>query len=216
MATPGTLVRTMADALGIHAATVAQYDRRLAEAGLRTVAGRGTSAAKVSAFDAANLLIAILGTPASGPSIKAAQQTCERVGSLSLRVDADFIEIRRRIKAFGLPSFADLPPQHTFRCAIATLIRGASLGELFRIADVNNVLTEGDFCFHIVVQSQHPLAEIWFSSQLVSGTPMQSGTLAYIPESVPRFPDSDLVQSRAITYQTLRALGRLMTGSKDA
>ena len=68
MATPGQMVQTMADVLGMPAATVSQYDRQLAEAGLRTTGGRGPSAAKVGATDAANLLIAILGSPVSGAS----------------------------------------------------------------------------------------------------------------------------------------------------
>ena len=61
MATPGQLVRTMASVLGIPEPTITQYDRNLAEAGLRQIRGRGTSAAEVSAEDAANLLVAILG-----------------------------------------------------------------------------------------------------------------------------------------------------------
>ena len=59
MATPGQLVQAMATALGISVATVTQYDRQLAENGLRSKGGRGVSAAAVTARDAANLLIAI-------------------------------------------------------------------------------------------------------------------------------------------------------------
>ena len=66
MATPGQLVRTMATVLGVPEPTLTQYDRHLAEAGLRQIRGRGTSAAEVSAEDAANLLVAILGSPAVG------------------------------------------------------------------------------------------------------------------------------------------------------
>jgi len=43
MATPGELVRTVAEALGIAEATVVQYDRNLVAAGLRTKGGRGRS-----------------------------------------------------------------------------------------------------------------------------------------------------------------------------
>ena len=59
MATPGQLVQVMADILGIPKATVTQYDRVLAEKGLRSKGGRGTSAARVTSRDAANLLIAL-------------------------------------------------------------------------------------------------------------------------------------------------------------
>src|SRR5439155_17694246 len=68
MATPGQLVKCIAEALGIPEPTVVQYDRLLAENGLRSKGGRGTSAAKVTAVDAANLLIAIMGSPVAGAS----------------------------------------------------------------------------------------------------------------------------------------------------
>jgi hypothetical protein len=82
MATPGQLINTMAEILGVPVPTVAQYDRQLAEAELRTVSGRGRSAAKVNAVDAANLLITIMGSPISGPTIAAAQETCMQMGDL--------------------------------------------------------------------------------------------------------------------------------------
>ena len=71
MATPGQLVKTMAEALGIPAETVTNYDRVLSENGMRSKSGRGRGAAKVTASDAANLLIAILGSPVAGASVKA-------------------------------------------------------------------------------------------------------------------------------------------------
>lgn len=81
MATPGELVEVMADTLGINPATVTLYDRVLSENGLRSKAGRGTSAAKVSAKDAVNLLIAIL-APVAGASIKEAARACKLYGAL--------------------------------------------------------------------------------------------------------------------------------------
>ena len=84
MATPGQLVLTMAGALGVSAATVALFDRVLAEHGLRSKSGRGTSAAKVNARDAANLLISILGSPMEGAAVKAAATTCRTYSALPL------------------------------------------------------------------------------------------------------------------------------------
>src|SRR5258705_11448956 len=66
MATPGQLVKCIAEALGIPEPTVVQYDRLLSENGMRSKGGRGTSAAKVTAVDAANLLIAIMESPVAG------------------------------------------------------------------------------------------------------------------------------------------------------
>jgi NAD(P)-dependent dehydrogenase (short-subunit alcohol dehydrogenase family) len=190
--------------------------RRLAEAGLRTVAGRGKSAAKVNADDAANLLIAILGSPAFGPSIKSAQQTCESFASLSHREEADFTKTQQKIKNFGLSSFAHLPPGHTFRCALATLIHGASRGELFRIPDFDGVLVQADSCFAVNVSTIHQ-AEISFTGHLVSPTPKKDGLLIYFPESELSIRRG-LQESRSINYYTLRSLGRLMatTESEDA
>lgn len=60
MTTPGQLVQGMATALGLPKETVTVFDRHLSEAGFRTKGGRGRSAARVTARDAANLLVAIL------------------------------------------------------------------------------------------------------------------------------------------------------------
>lgn len=69
MATSGQLVKAVADSLNIPAATVALYDRILSEAGIRTKGGRGRSAAQMTTRDAANLLIAVISSPITGPSI---------------------------------------------------------------------------------------------------------------------------------------------------
>ena len=81
MATPGQLVQTVADMLGVPAETVTNYDRVLSESGMRSKSGRGRGAAKVTAQDAAYLLIAILGSPIAGASVKEAANTCRRYGS---------------------------------------------------------------------------------------------------------------------------------------
>ena len=81
MATPGQLVQTVADMLGVPAETVTNYDR-VFQSGMRSKSGRGRGAAKVTAQDAAYLLIAILGSPIAGASVKEAANTCRRYGSL--------------------------------------------------------------------------------------------------------------------------------------
>jgi hypothetical protein len=70
MATPGQLVETTAAILGIPQPTIALYDRVLSEHGLRSKGGRGRSAAKVNARDAAHLLLAVIGSSMSGASTK--------------------------------------------------------------------------------------------------------------------------------------------------
>jgi hypothetical protein len=204
----------MADLLAIPAATVAQYDRQLAEAGFRTIKGRGPSASQVTAMDAANLLIAIMGAPVSGPTVKAAKDTCEVFGSLPAnRVWGDARQFRR----FGLLSLAKLPKKHYFRDAIAALIDGASRGELFRIVDGNDVLMEADFCFWVSIDSHSSKyykgiqqAEISGDSSIGEGK--EVSRLAYNWPSGPteRNDASDLGQTRRITFRTLRLLGALI------
>ena len=130
MATPGQLVEAMALSLGIPIATVIQYDRQLAENGLRSKSGRGTSAAAVTARDAANLLIAVAASPLAGPTVKEAVRTCEAYGSLkalqraSWRLD--------KFPKFGLPTMASLPAAHSLREALSVLIDGVGKGEIFQ------------------------------------------------------------------------------------
>ena len=70
MATSGQLIKALSDAIGVSPRTIFLYDRILSEAGVRSKTGRGRSAAAMTSTDAANLLIATLSSPVSGPSIK--------------------------------------------------------------------------------------------------------------------------------------------------
>ena len=126
MATPGQLVEVMAHVLGISKATVIQYDRVLAEKGLRQRAVR-TSAARITSRDAANLLIAVVVSPIMGSSAIDAVTNCEAYASLRnlklLKGTEDFAE-------FGLPTLADLPKGHSFGEALSALIDAAGNGEI--------------------------------------------------------------------------------------
>ena len=128
MATPGQLVKCIAEALNIPEPSVVQYDRLLAESGLRSKGGRGTSAAKVTAVDAANLLIAIMGSPVIGASIKPAIEVCRTYGRLPLKVGGNS-ENLKTFRTLGLTTISKLPTSHTLRDGIAALIEGASVGE---------------------------------------------------------------------------------------
>ncbi|MGC8535507.1 MAG: hypothetical protein ACP5QR_08220 [Rhizomicrobium sp.] len=63
MASPSELVQALTDATGIPHATVVDIDRKLVASGLRTKGGRGLNAARMSTFDAARLLTAIIAAP---------------------------------------------------------------------------------------------------------------------------------------------------------
>lgn len=131
MATPGDLVKAVASALGVPETTVIQYDRHLAEAGMRSKSGRGKSAARVTPRDASNLVIAIAASPVSGPSVKEASNTCKTYASLTFRAE-DSVQ---RFSKLGLPALDQLPPTHTLGDAISSLIASAAAGEEIGITD---------------------------------------------------------------------------------
>ena len=62
VASPGELVRKFSELLGIAERTIVLHDRNLVVAGLRSKSGRGNSAARMTARDAAHLLVAVLGS----------------------------------------------------------------------------------------------------------------------------------------------------------
>ena len=157
MATPGVLVKTMAEVLGISVATVTQYDRQLAEAGLRSKGGRGTSAAKVTSEDAANLLTAVVAAPVTGSAIKEAARTCEAYASLPALPQVARIENFRK---FGLPRLAGLPAKHSLQRALSTLIAAAGEGEVFQIPDGRRPPLTFDAMFAITFEGPRPWAEI--------------------------------------------------------
>jgi hypothetical protein len=213
MATPGQLVEAMAFSLGISVATVTQYDRQLAESGLRSKGGRGTSAAKVTARDAANLLIAVAASPVAGPTVKEAVRTCEAYGSLKALRRASWRT--DRLPKFGLPTLASLPAGHSLREALSVLIDAAGKGEIFQIPDREGPLT-ADFCFGVTFQGPEPWAEILADGSVGQGKRSQTARLVYSSARLrKRRPPrgGDLQQIRGISFATIRTLGSLISGA---
>jgi hypothetical protein len=212
MATPGQLVDGLAVSLGIPVATVIQYDRQLAESGLRTKWGRGRSAAAVTSQDAANLLIAIAASPLAGPTVKEAVRTCEAYGSLQVLQRASWID---KFPKLGLPTLATLPPSHSLRKALSVVIDGVGKGEIFQIPGREGPRT-ADFSFAVRFEGPEPWAEIVADGSLGEGKPSQTARLVYTSASAakgfrkkrPKGPD--LHQTRSISFATIRALGCLI------
>ena len=209
------MVRVVADVLGVQAVTVSQYDRQLAEAGFRSKGGRGPSAIKVTAADVANILIAILGSPVSGASIRAAAQVCEEIGS------------KRRTKAgsnldvfadFGLRSLASLPNAHTFREAIAALIEGASRGEFVRLANLEHKSDhKSDLRYlDVTVRRPHPIAFIRVIGD--DAGRQRRGFLEYFSNNGERDTKNvhsiDLSQERTVSNFTFEVLGKLIANAE--
>jgi hypothetical protein len=118
VATPRQLVQATAEILGLSEATVIVHDRNLATAPtpLRTVAGRGRAAARVTAGDAANLLIAV----AASESVKDSAKTVLAYRNL----------LGESVVNSGILRYDELPANHTFGQALAALIEAAAAKEI--------------------------------------------------------------------------------------
>jgi hypothetical protein len=197
MATPGRLVATMAEVLGVSLATVVQYDRVLAENGLRSKGGRGLSAARVTAADAANLLIAIMSSPISGAAIKDAASTCKLYAALlNLHADGQ----RATFRSLGFNRLASLPAEHSLHKALVALIEGAVDEEL----SATDPLDQRNKDQLLRVQLISPLH--W--AQIVVDKGLRStkrARLIYARHLRDRRV-TDLRQSRQVTYGTIRRL----------
>lgn len=119
MAYPSELVERVATVLGIPTKTVSQHDRILAINGYRSLGGRGRSAAKVNPVDAANLLIAVLGSPIAGPSVKETSNTFDRYAGLKAKQETS---VFAGAWPKSLKILRNLPVGHSFRDALAELI----------------------------------------------------------------------------------------------
>lgn len=153
MATSGQLIEVVARYFGIRAATVAQFDRLLAQNGLRSKGGRGLSAASMTSRDAASLMIIIAGTQHLGPSIKDALESYEYFARMKFspyELPDDWVkglakgrkDIEKRLGQ-KLPkdgtvqelrdkfsSFASLGDQHCFLDALSGLIEAVKKSEI--------------------------------------------------------------------------------------
>jgi hypothetical protein len=206
MATPGQLVQVMADTLGISKPTVIQYDRLLAENGLRSRSGRGTSAAKVTSRDAAHLLIALAASPIFGPSVRNAARNCQVYASLR---NVKGVNWSKNFVSFGLPTLDDLPFRHSFGEALSALIDATGRGEVFK-------LPTGERCslstlFEIRFLGPTPGAQI-----LVDGT-KDFGLLAKLmyPKILTKTQAQKIPDLRRISivgFRTIHALGALVSG----
>ena len=121
MLTPGQLVREIADVTGMPEASVVVIDRNLAVAGLRTMYGRGPSAAKTTPRDAAHLLITAMAVGELIDAVAALEAFGKTIGPR---------ETVRPREARHIPELAELPRPHSFVDAVEALITAGKSGTL--------------------------------------------------------------------------------------
>ena len=111
MASPKELVQVVSRETGVPEATVIVHDRNLSLAGLRTVAGRGRAAAKMTYQDAANLIIAVAASRNVKDSAKTVKTYSPLPASEPLHFDDDGKEVVRG-ETFGdaLAAFLEVVP----------------------------------------------------------------------------------------------------------
>ena len=135
MATPGQLVKVIACTLGEDEATVTQHDRNLLIAGLRTKGGRGRSAAKVTARDAAHLLTSVLGSHRVRDGVETVRrylQTQEHHAHWHQHYP-DKLQGMGKANVwenYDIAELTALPPDHTFIDALTVLIELSAAGRL--------------------------------------------------------------------------------------
>jgi hypothetical protein len=74
MASPAQLVETISRVTGVPLPTVVDIDRKLVVGQLRTEAGRGLHAARMTPLDAARLLTALMASPQANASVEAVER----------------------------------------------------------------------------------------------------------------------------------------------
>ncbi len=123
MATPGDLVRSLAAVTPFSESTIAVHDRHLRTAGLRSTGGRGRSAARVGARDAAVLLVSVL---AGGDIV----DTADTIRRYMMTRPQGQRSTARLLRATGISELSSLPADHSFVDAVEMLIAAVATGTL--------------------------------------------------------------------------------------
>ena len=231
MAGPGEMIRTSAEAMDLPEGSVVVYDRKLLTAGLRSKSGRGRSAAKVTARDAAHLLVAILGTAQVKDAVLAARRYQEtqpvRHGSAA-----------EGYAGLGIVELEDLPPEHSFIDALATLIASAAAGSLAaamraQAEEINGQVILSPPHIEVAVLMPGTLGEIRIAgtgtgvSRSVryalpdpwrdagGGTPGAAALQAWEDKLKPYQVEGDFRQQRSLSEKTIMRLSALLAPAKE-
>jgi hypothetical protein len=192
MATPKQLVEGVAGVLGISVASVIVHDRNLSSAPvpLRTVAGRGRAAAKMTAVDAANLVIAVAGSE----SVKNSVWAVLTYGGLR--------GTKTRKTATGVRSFDELPANHSLAEMLAALIDGVAVGEL----------PSKDFSLTVRLCSPRPYVDLEYCLPAMMGEGLGETNIRYElkPKSKRAGESGDLFRETVFSELTILRVGALI------
>lgn len=231
MASPGEMVKVIAGVLGVPEPQVVQHDRNLAVAGLRTVGGRGRSAAKMTPLDAANLLIGVAASSMVKETVEIVNDYADlpsRGGEMSIRKDAHSFDINGNppptwnLSGFPIPTLQALPEQHTFRSALVGLIEAAADGTLR--AAIKNLRPSSEehripsyWAIDVILWGPHPQAAIrifckdFDEKHHYSAIPIDDDAFKeWWDEMTAKDGDGDLKQIREFSAKTIFALGDLL------
>ena len=219
MASPGELVRLIAEVVGVSEATVVQHDRNLAAAGLRSKGGRGTSAAKMTPRDAAHLLIATVASPLVKDSVQALNDYSDLKQRVSdQKIWERRVTKRRQLARLPMEPLRLLPSNHTFADALAALIsaaRDGSLPDSLREDARSPFAPDPEEQIGISLYSPFAGAWIRLKDVIVSygeGSRQEPSFAHYAIEEVVKLRASapDLKQERKLSGKTIFALGKCL------
>jgi hypothetical protein len=209
MASSTQLSECVAKALGLPEPTIALHMRNIREAGLITQGGRGRSSAKMTAADAAHLLIASVGSLNPKDSVEV------------VRKYAGIGRIRHKKWEVGLvPRLDQLPRDHTFAEALTALIESAMADEI-PIRNKDEAQTEA-----ILITFFWPWAGAKIQFYRRPPWPMEPDEPYWLVYgagffSAPNIPpitpspisNADFQQERKLTHRTIFALATLLQDS---
>ena len=219
MAISAELADAFASVLGISATEVRHHLRNLRQAGLISVAGRGASAAQMTADDAINVVLAIVGSE----RVKDSVSTFNKLSVLTKtahRVNYRHKEWDKHRAWMQRKPLLVLPPDHTLRDALRCLfgITALCLGYHTENADAQAsfpTFTGAPPTFHVRIFYPHYKANIQVS---LGGMAREYWTYE-LPRGAPvaghaEGSAGDLVQMREFSDVTVTQICQLLGGRK--
>ena len=213
MASPGDLVRTLADVLGMSVASVTWHDRILHEANLRSKSGRGSGAARLTPRDAANLLTAILAS-------NQPKEAAEAVALYAATRPNPHLSSKRAFSLVGLAELEELPSDHSFIDALEALFTSGVEGSLAEWLDKHKRGRKPSLpIIDVAAASPGAIGDIRIAGILEGATaqvrymtPGPWNKTGRIGNTGPDEEEPDLAQSRSVSARSVVRIANLLAG----